>query len=124
MGPVSVVSLLSLPVIAVLLISFHDESGAVDTRNRLSGLRTRETLASREAWDAAHAWMRRPMRILAAVLAVAAGLSVAADLVLDLPEAAVLPICLPQTALLIGGLLFVCRRADRVAAQVNERIRG
>ncbi|MFI7615882.1 hypothetical protein ACIBP6_32155 [Nonomuraea terrae] len=122
MGPVFMTSLLSLPAVALLLISFHDESGTVDTRNKLSGFRTRHTLASREAWDAAHAWLKRPLRRLAGAMAAVLVASVAADVGLDLPGAAEYLIISGQFTLLVGGLLLIGRRADRVAAEVNRQL--
>ncbi|MCA2190721.1 SdpI family protein [Nonomuraea cavernae] len=121
MGPVLVTSLTMLPSLALLLIAFHDESGTVDTRNRLSGLRTRETLASPEAWNAAHTWMRRPLRRLAGALAVVIGAAVISDTAFTLPEALEFAIIGAQLTILIGGLLLICRRANRVATQVNRQ---
>jgi hypothetical protein len=122
MGPILITSLLTVPALAVLLVSFNDESGAVDTRNRLSGLRTRETLASREAWDAAHTALRRPMRRLAVVMAAVLVLSIVGELAFDLPQALTLTIVLSQAALLVGGVMSISWRANQVAARVNQRI--
>ncbi|MEU8378226.1 SdpI family protein [Streptosporangium sp. NPDC048865] len=121
MEPVIIASVLTLPALALLLIPFHDESGATDTRDHLAGLRTRQTLASREAWNAAHAWARAPMRRLAAAVGLLLAASVAAGLLLDLPEAAVYAILALQFTVLVGGLFLIVRRADRVAAEVNGR---
>ncbi|WP_194244008.1 SdpI family protein [Nonomuraea phyllanthi] len=106
----------------MLLIPFHDESGKVDTRNQLSGLRTRQTLASREAWNAAHTSMRRPMRRLAGVMVAVLVVSIAGEIAFDLREVLLVTIPVSQAALLIGGLLLICWRANRVAAQVNQRM--
>lgn len=114
-------SLLALPTLALLLIPFHEESGAVDTRNRLSGLRTRHTLASREAWDAAHAWLRRPLRRLAVVVAAVLVVSIASEMAFGLPEALALTIAASQAVLFVGGILLIGWRANKVAAQVNQR---
>ncbi|MFC4113821.1 SdpI family protein [Nonomuraea zeae] len=62
MSPLIVTSILTVPGLLLLLIPAHDESGAFDTRNGVVGIRTRQTMASREAWDAAHSWARMPMR--------------------------------------------------------------
>ncbi|MDF2709363.1 MAG: hypothetical protein K0R62_5015 [Nonomuraea muscovyensis] len=119
MGSVLVTSLLTLPALALLLIPFHDESGAVDTRNRLFGLRTRQTLASREAWDTAHTWMRRPVRRLAGAMTSVLVVSIASETAFDLSEVVSLTIVMSQLALFVGGLLLISWRADKVAAQVN-----
>ncbi|MEU4539143.1 SdpI family protein [Streptosporangium sp. NPDC023825] len=121
MEPVIVASVLTLPALALLLIPFHDESGAADTRNHLAGFRTRQTLASREAWNAAHTWARAPMRRLAAALGLVLAASIAAGVLLDLPEAAGYAILALQFTLLIGGLSLIGLRADRIAAEVNGR---
>lgn len=120
-GPVFVTSLLTLPLLALLLIPFHDESSVIDTRNRLSGFRTRETLASREAWDAAHAWIRRPLRRLAGVSATVIGASMISDIVFPLPEVLEFAMIGTQLTVFIGGVLLIGRRANRVAAEVNRR---
>ncbi|RJL35849.1 SdpI family protein [Bailinhaonella thermotolerans] len=122
MSPVFVVSLLTLPMLALLLIPFHDESGAVDTRNRLAGMRTRQTLASREAWDAAHAWLRRPLRRLAGVTAALLAVSVAGEMAFDLPGAVAAAIAVGLPAVLVGGLMLIARRADQIAARVNRQM--
>ncbi|MER6949561.1 SdpI family protein [Nonomuraea sp. NPDC000554] len=114
-------SLLALPALALLLIPFHDESGAVDTRNRLLGLRTRHTLASREAWDAAHAWLRRPLRRLAVVMAAVLVGSIVGEMAFGLPEALALTVAASQAVLFVGGILLIGWRANKVAAQVNQR---
>ncbi|MEV0591483.1 SdpI family protein [Nonomuraea cavernae] len=124
MGPVFVTSLLMLPSLALVLIPFHDESGAVDTRNRLSGFRTRETLASPEAWNAAHTWARRPLRRLAGVMATVIGASVISDVAFTLPEAVEFVIIGIQLMILVVGVLLICWRANRVAAQVNRQMSG
>ncbi|MGI5270736.1 SdpI family protein [Nonomuraea sp. CA-218870] len=139
MGPILMSAILTAPVLPLLLIPFHDESGAVDGRNGLAGTRTRETLASREAWDAAHAWARAPMRrpagAIGGVLVVCAG----AALALGLPEGAQPAVVAAQAGLLVGGLLvggllvggllmggltLIGRRADRVAARVERELSG
>ncbi len=125
MGPILMTAILTLPALAVLLIPFHDESGAADTRNSLAGLRTRETLASPEAWNAAHAWARAPMRRLALIMAGVLAAAVAAEAALGLPEPAGVAVVLAQALLLVGGLLLIARRAHLVAARVNrERAAG
>ncbi|MER5423410.1 SdpI family protein [Streptosporangium roseum] len=121
MGPVFVTSLLTLPLLALLLIPFHDGSSAIDTRNRLSGFRTRETLASREAWDAAHAWIRQPLQRLAGVLATVIGASMISDIVFPLPEALEFAIIATQLTVFAGGVLLIGWRANRVAAEVNRQ---
>ncbi|MEV0754070.1 SdpI family protein [Streptosporangium sp. NPDC050280] len=121
MDPVIMTSVLTLPALALLLIPFHDESGATDTRNQLAGLRTRQTLASREAWNAAHAWARAPMRRLAAAVGLVLAASVVAAALFDLPEAVGYAIIALQFTLLVGGLLLIGRRASRIAAEVNSR---
>ncbi|MGW0482393.1 SdpI family protein [Nonomuraea sp. NPDC003214] len=122
MGPVLMTAILTLPALALLLVPFHDESGATDSRNGLAGLRTRETLASREAWDAAHAWARGPMRGLALVMAGVLAAAVAAEAALDLPEPAGVAFVLAQALLLVGGLALIGRRAHLVAARVNREL--
>ncbi|MEV4219655.1 SdpI family protein [Nonomuraea sp. NPDC049725] len=122
MGPVLMTAILTLPALALLLVPFHDESGAADSRNGLAGLRTRETLASREAWDAAHAWARGPMRGLALVMAGVLAAAVAAEAALDLPEPAGMAFALAQALLLVGGLALIGRRAHLVAARVNREL--
>ncbi|MFG3439633.1 SdpI family protein [Nonomuraea sp. NPDC047897] len=121
MGPVLMTSLLTLPVLALLLISFHDTSGVVDTRNRLSGLRTRHTLASREAWDAAHTWLRRPLRRLAVVMTAVLIVCGVAETAFELPEPLAVTIAVSLPVVLVGGLVLIARRADQVAARVNRR---
>jgi hypothetical protein len=121
MGPVFVTSLLTLPSLALLLIPFHDASSVVDTRNSLVGFRTRETLSSREAWDAAHAWIRRPLKLLAGVLAAVTVVSVISDIAFTLPGALEIAIIATQLTLFISGVLLIGRRANRVAAEVNRQ---
>ncbi|GAA4517052.1 MULTISPECIES: SdpI family protein [Nonomuraea] len=124
MGPILINAILTAPALALLLIPFHDESGAVDSRNGLAGLRTRETLASREAWDAAHTWAKVPMRMLAAAMAGVLVVSAAAELAVGLPEGVQVATILAQAGLLIGGLGLIGWRAHRVAARVNRELAG
>ncbi|WP_336209065.1 SdpI family protein [Nonomuraea sp. LPB2021202275-12-8] len=122
MGSILMTAILTLPALALLIIPLYDESGAVDSRNGLAGLRTRQTLASREAWDAAHAWAKAPMRRLALLMVMVVAVSVVAELVLGPPDAAEAAVVTGQALLLVGGLLVICRQANRVAAETNSRI--
>lgn len=124
MGPIIMNAILTVPALALLLIPFHDESGAVDSRNGLAGLRTRETLASRGAWDAAHAWAKRPMRGLAAAMAGVLGASVVAEQAFGLPASVQVGAVLLQAGLLVGGLVVIGLGAHRVAARVNRELAG
>ncbi|MEU8245474.1 hypothetical protein [Nonomuraea sp. NPDC048916] len=83
--------------------------------------RTRETLASRESWDAAHTWMRRPLRRMAGALAAVIGASMISDIVFDLSEVVEVAMIATQLTILIGGLLLIGWRAHRVAAEVNRQ---
>ncbi|MFG1944615.1 SdpI family protein [Nonomuraea sp. NPDC048826] len=124
MGPILITAILTAPVLLLLLIPFHDESGAVDSRNGLAGLRTRETLASREAWDAAHTWAKAPLRRLAAVMAGVLVVSAGVELVVGLPEGVQVAVVIGQAGLLVGGLSLVGWRAHRLAARVNHELAG
>lgn len=122
MGPILLSSILTLPVLAILLIPSYDKTGKTDSRTRLAGLRTSQTLASREAWDAAHAWARRPLRRLVVATAVVLALAVTAELTLPLSEAATAALLLGEFLFLFVGVMVITWRAHRVAADVNRRL--
>ncbi|MDA0634103.1 SdpI family protein [Nonomuraea sp. MCN248] len=124
MGPILISAILTVPVLLLLLIPFHDESGNVDGRNGLAGLRTRETLASRAAWDAAHAWARAPMRRLAGAVAGVLVVSAGAESAFGLAEGVQVAAVVAQAGLLVGGLTLIGWRANRVAARVNRELAG
>lgn len=115
-------SILTLPVLAIFLIPAHDKTGKTDTRSRLAGLRTSQTLASREAWDAAHAWARKPLLRLSITTAVILILASVAELTLPLPAAVTITLLLGEILFLFIGVMMITWRAHRIAAEVNRRL--
>src|SRR5690606_25286737 len=123
MGPILSTSILTLPTLLLLaFVPFYDETGSFDSRNGMAGLRTQETLASREAWDAAHAWAKVPMRRLVLVMAGVLGVSIAAEFAFGLSEVAQGAVVLAQAAIFMTGLGVIGWRAHKVAARVNREL--
>lgn len=123
MGPILITSILTLPTLLLLaFVPFYDETGAFDSRNGMAGLRTKETLASREAWDAAHAWAKVPMRRLVLVMAGVLGVSIAAEFAFGLSEIVQGAVVLAQAAIFMTGLGVIGWRAHKVAARVNREL--
>lgn len=85
-------------------------------RNQLAGIRTRRTLASDEAWHAAHIRAERPTR-LAGIVAIAAGVTI---LVAPVPPGAIAAIAVGAAVAMIAcagyGAVVGGRAADAAAA--------